>query len=184
MARYLFLLISLLLFTASMLSVFGFRVEPRQAAQPTLHAKAWKTCRVLIVFDGDTFGCDINGNGRIESPVEHVRMLGMDATEMHYSRKNRTGRDEPYAVEAKQWVESHMLKRPVYLESDIKQRDKYNRILAYVYLDPQRQQMANALLVQEGLAHVLFIGENRRYESRFYRFEREARQARRRLWKR
>jgi micrococcal nuclease len=109
-------------------------------------------------------------------------MLGIDATEMHYSRKNTSGRDEPFAKEAKQWVEANLLHRPAYLESDVKPRDKYNRVLAYVYLDPKGQTMANASLIQAGLAKVLFIGQNRRYEARFYKLEREARQAHRKLW--
>jgi endonuclease YncB( thermonuclease family) len=65
-------------------------------------------CHVLTVYDGDTLGCDLNGNGRIERPQEEVRLLGIDTPEMHYSRKNPTygsanPTDEPYAKEASRW---------------------------------------------------------------------------------
>src|SRR6478609_2113898 len=32
------------------------------------------SCRVLMVFDGDTVGCDINSNGKLNKPEEEIRL--------------------------------------------------------------------------------------------------------------
>ena len=62
-------------------------MKPQDTPPPELARTA---CFVRVVFDGDTIGCDLDANGTIENPAEHVRMLGIDTPEMHYSlRKKR-----------------------------------------------------------------------------------------------
>jgi micrococcal nuclease len=163
--------------------------ESAQATVP--HAADRKSdrqsCKVLTVYDGDTLGCDLNGNGHIERPEEEIRLLGVDSPEMHYSRKNPTHDtahpvDEPFAPEASRWMETHTLRKVVYLEFDARRSDRYNRTLAYVYTGPQEVASLNEQLLETGYAKTLFLGKNRMHEEEFLRIEAEARQAGRGLW--
>ncbi len=165
MIRATLVLIGIFLFGITILSVTGITVRRNampEPAQPKLTA-----CRVLTIYDGDTLGCDLNGDGKIKGQREHVRMLGIDAPEMHYSRKNTTGRDMPYAAEATRLLKQTTQGKLVYMEYDRQRLDKYNRTLAYVYQDKARQRMLNRELVEKGYAKVLFLGKNRRYETDF-----------------
>lgn len=171
-------LIALFLFAASLFSVMGFR--PPQSADEALPPLV--SCQVVVVYDGDTFGCDFDGDGKVTHAGEKVRLLGIDAPEMHYSRKNTTGQDEPYAKAGTQLVEELVLHRRVYLEFDEERYDIYDRTLAYVYLDPKRQTMLNTLLLEKGLAKVFFIRKSRRYEAEFHQLEEAAQAKRLNLW--
>ena len=53
----------------------------------------------------------------------------------------------------------------MYLELDVEERDRYARLLAYVYLENGR--MLNELLIKEGYGTVLTIPPNNRYEQLF-----------------
>jgi micrococcal nuclease len=147
-------------------------------------------CRVLTVYDGDTLGCDFNGDGKIQKPEEQVRMLGVDSPEMHYSRKNPTygsanPQDEPVAKEASRWLKQAAEGKAVYLEFDVRRADKYDRTLAYVFVDAKQadaKASLNAQLLRQGYATVLFIGKNRRYETDFTAVETEARTSKKGLW--
>lgn len=147
-------------------------------------------CQVLTVYDGDTLGCDFNGDGKIQKPEEQVRMLGVDSPEMHYSRKNPTygsanPQDETFAKEASRWLKQAAEGKTVYLEFDARKTDKYDRTLAYVFVDAKQadaKASLNAQLLRQGYATVLFIGKNRRYETDFIAAETEARTAKKGLW--
>jgi micrococcal nuclease len=144
-------------------------------------------CNVLTVYDGDTLGCDLNRDGRIQKPQEQVRLLGVDSPEMHYSRKNPTygstqPQDEPFAKEASKWLTQAVQGKTVYLEFDERRSDKYERTLAYVFADAKSQQSLNAQLLTQGYATVLFLGKNRRYEPQFQAAERQAQLEKQGLW--
>lgn len=144
-------------------------------------------CKVLTVYDGDTLGCDLNHDGKIQKPKEQVRLLGIDSPEMHYSRKNPTygsqhPKDEPFAKEASRWLTRQAEGKTVYLEFDRRQYDKYERTLAYVFSDRRAGQSFNARLLAQGYATLLFFGKNRRYESEFHTVELQARTAKKGLW--
>ncbi len=146
-----------------------------------------EACKVLTVYDGDTLGCDRNGNGKMDRPRETVRLLGIDTPEMRYSRKNKTHndakpQDEPFAKEGSRWLEEHALRKTVYLEFDQKRRDRFERTLAYVYAGENDTESLNAQLLSTGYAKVLFIGKNRRHEKEFLKIEDEARAQKRGLW--
>jgi micrococcal nuclease len=156
-------------------------------SKPAESTSGRQSCRVLTVYDGDTLGCDLNGNGHVERPGEEIRLLGIDSPEMHYSRKNPTHDadhpvDEPFAPEASRWMEAHTLHKVVYLEFDRRRSDRYNRTLAYVYAGPQEAVSLNEQLLETGYAKTLFLGKNRRHEESFLRVEAEARRAGRGLW--
>lgn len=175
--------------------------EPNPSSQPVSEPTATRqmeqvvsterqVCRVLTVYDGDTLGCDFNGDGKIQKPEEQVRMLGVDSPEMHYSRKNPTygsanPQDETFAKEASRWLKQAAEGKTVYLEFDARRVDKYDRTLAYVFGDAKQadaKASLNAQLLRQGYATVLFIGKNRRYETDFIAAETEARTAKKGLW--
>src|SRR5262249_56240199 len=81
----------------------------------------------------------------------------------------------------------------VRLELDVQSRDRYGRLLAYVYVAvgaerPRGDQsdkyvMINADLLRLGYAQVMTIPPNVRYQSLFLKLQRDAREAGRGLWK-
>ncbi|WP_303673915.1 thermonuclease family protein [Vampirovibrio chlorellavorus] len=160
---------------------------PASVAAATSSSGHRLPCRVLTVFDGDTLGCDLNGDGRLQKPREQVRLLGIDSPEMHYSRKNATygsehPEDEPFATEASHWLTKQASGKTVYLEFDARRQDKYERTLAYVFATAKAQQSLNQKLLEQGYATVLFLGKNRRYQAEFEATEAQARTAQRGLW--
>lgn len=147
-------------------------------------------CRVLTVYDGDTLGCDLNGDGHLQKPQEQVRLLGIDSPEMRYSRKNPTygskhPQDEPFAKAASRWLTEAAEGKTVFLEYDIRRTDKYDRTLAYVFTSAKQadaKASLNAKLLAQGYATVLFMGKNRRYETEFLTVETQARAEHKGLW--
>jgi micrococcal nuclease len=143
-----------------------------EASQSGGHQK--RSCKVLKVLDGDTVACDLNQNGFIESPQEHIRLLGVDTPEMHYSKKNKTGIDEPFAPESSQYTKEHLLHVTVYLEGDHRPQDRFGRTLSYLYFHPEDTVTYNEALLSQGLARTLFIPPNLKYQHRFQQVEEQA----------
>ncbi|MBZ0159029.1 MAG: thermonuclease family protein [bacterium] len=108
--------------------------------------------RVKRVYDGDTLLLE---DGR------KVRYLGINAPEYQ----------EPFYLKAKRLNESLVMGREIRLEFDRERTDGYGRVLAYVYAG---DEMVNARLVQEGLAHAFFIGPNRKHNALLLRLQAEA----------
>ena len=67
------------------------------------------------------------------------------------------------------------------IEFDVQQRDRYGRLLGYVYLSDGR--MLNEEILKAGYANLMTIPPNVRYEQRFLMAYREARGNRRGLWR-
>jgi micrococcal nuclease len=181
MTRFTLIFIGICLFIAGFLT----RLELFPTYNPVTSTRFEGTlavCTPKIIYDGDTLGCDFDGDGKVTRQEEHVRFIGIDATEMHYSPKNHTGKDEPYALPAKQLVERLTLNRPIYLEYDQTRFDKYDRTLAYIYLDPQRKTMLNRILLAKGLARTMFIGRNLRYKADFIHLQEQAQAQYLNLW--
>ncbi len=116
--------------------------------------------RVKRVYDGDTILLE---DGRT------VRYLGINAPEYQ----------EPFYLKAKRFNESLVLGHDIRLEFDQERTDGYGRVLAYVYAG---NEMVNASLVQEGLAHAFFIGPNRKYHALLLRLQGEAQQRKIGMW--
>jgi micrococcal nuclease len=67
----------------------------------------------------------------------------------------------------------------VRLELDVQARDRYGRLLAYVWLG---DTMVNAELLRLGLAQVMTVPPNVRHQALFLKLQREARESGRGLW--
>jgi endonuclease YncB( thermonuclease family) len=114
--------------------------------------------RVRHVFDGDTLELVADGQ------PWRVRLIGIDAPEWH----------QPYGTAARDFLRQLCQDRQVRV--DVVQRDRFERLLADVYLD---DLWVNGQLVEAGFAW-RWQYDRRRAELRD--LEREARQAGRGLW--
>lgn len=124
---------------------------------------------VVRVVDGDTI------HVRLGARVEKVRYIGVNTPEVHHPRKG----EEPGGRLARAINRRLVAGRVVRLELDVQSRDRYGRLLAYVWVG---ETMINAELLRLGYAQVMTIPPNVRYQELFLRLQRDARQARRGLW--
>jgi micrococcal nuclease len=122
---------------------------------------------VKRVVDGDTFET---------ASGDKVRMIGVDTPET--VKPNHPV--EPYGKEASAYTKQLLTGKQVLLRFDVEPRDKYGRLLAYVYLPDGT--FVNEILVREGYARILTIPPNVRHADLFLQAEREAREQNRGLW--
>jgi micrococcal nuclease len=136
---------------------------------------------VSRVIDGDTI--------QLESG-ERVRLIGIDTPEMHESDKlrrdaARTSQDattiQKLGRRAYEFTRSLVEGKRVSLEFDVERRDKYGRLLAYIYL--KDGIFVNARIVEEGYASLMTIPPNVKYADLFLSLYQQARASRRGLWK-
>lgn len=137
------------------------------------------TGRVLWVYDGDTL--------KIEN-IGKVRLLGIDTPEYKASSRDRFYQKN-FHIEAKKLREiSRQVKKynirqvkgkRVRLELDKIHKDKYGRLLAYVYLPDG--DMLNLRLLEKGLATV-FRRYDFKYKKDFLKAEKKAKRKERGLW--
>jgi endonuclease YncB( thermonuclease family) len=129
--------------------------------------------KVLFAFDGDTIAVDLPDEQR-----EHtsVRLWGVDTPET--GKKGQP--DHHFGPEAAQFTRSLVAGKMVRLELDPRDtRDKYGRLLAYVYLPDGR--MLNRVLVERGYAYADPRFPHR-YDREFERLMSRARSQRLGLW--
>ena len=122
--------------------------------------------RVVYVYDGDTVKLD---NG------ENVRYLGIDTPEMNYKKPPA----ERFAEQAKRFNEQLVAQKKVRLEFDAQRRDKYDRLLAYVYVD---DIFVNAEILKQGYGKVYIIPPNVKYADEFLALQREAKTDKKGIW--
>ncbi len=135
---------------------------------------------VTKVADGDTIKVEAFGK------THTVRLIGVNTPETKHPTKGV----EPYGPEAKKFTTKRLTGKIVWLELDVEERDKYNRLLAYVWLEKPvkfseeeiRTKMFNAILLLEGYAQVMTIPPNVKYADHFVKFQREAFEKRKGLW--
>jgi endonuclease YncB( thermonuclease family) len=125
---------------------------------------------VRRVTDGDTFVATVGGR------EERVRVIGVDTPES--VAPNRPV--EPYGKQASAFAERALQGATVRLAGDAEPRDRYGRMLAYVWLADGT--FWNALLAAEGYAQQLTVPPNVTYAGLFRRLVAEARRGRRGLW--
>jgi micrococcal nuclease len=122
--------------------------------------------KVVAVLDGDTI---IIGGG------EKVRYAGLNTPETHHPDKL----PEYCGQEAFEANRRLVAGTTVRLEFDERRRDKYGRLLAYVYVD---SLFVNAELIRQGYAQVSTYKDNQRHHIEFARLQQGAIAARRGMW--
>jgi micrococcal nuclease len=142
------------------------------SAEASLAAETPKALvgQVVSVVDGDTIKV------RMGDRVETVRYIGMNAPELHHPEKG----EEPGGREATEANRKLVEGQTVRLELDVQERDRYGRLLAYVYLG---DMMVNAEMVAQGYGQAMTIPPNVRHQELFLKLQREARLLQIGLWR-
>lgn len=140
---------------------------------------------VRRVVDGDTFVIFVDGR------EEKVRLIGVDTPESRANEKagkdsKRSGKDLQSIMaqgkQAKQFVEKLVpAGTSVRIEIDVQKRDKYGRMLAYLYLPDGR--MVNEEIIKAGFASPMTYPPNVKHEARFRLAYQKARENKVGLWK-
>ena len=141
--------------------------------------------KILKIVDGDTIKIEYDGT------KENVRLIGIDTPESRANSKakkdaERSGKNLETIIAmgkaATNYVKSII--EPginIEIELDIQSRDKYGRLLGYVYLT--NGEMLNEKIVNAGYASVMTIPPNIKYQDSFLKAYKEARENSRGLWK-
>lgn len=137
---------------------------------------------VTKVVDGDTLYLKTNDR------QEKVRLIGVNTPEI--SHPGVDIKEQPYGAEAAAYTRQRLEGKRVYLELDVGERDKYDRLLAYLWLEQPadaseaevRAKMYNAELLLKGCAELMTVPPNVKYSDLFTMLQQEARQAGRGLW--
>lgn len=128
--------------------------------------------RVVEVIDGDTIKVDFGGQ------IETVRLIGIDTPEIPSPYHSE---EECFGREAAQYARELLEKQSVYLIKDPMQsnRDKYNRLLRYVFLEDGT--LINAKLIKDGYAFN-YIYQPFQFMKQFDYLEKQAKENRTGLW--
>lgn len=166
----------------ALLVYFGWKyILPRLDQKDSKEKKAYL---VKKIYDGDTFEVEIEGKS------EKVRMLGIDTPEKWGSEKfdrdaERTGKDKE-TIKKLGTLSSDFTTRliggkKVILIPDSKgdDKDRYSRLLRYVYLEDGT--FVNLKIVEEGYANA-YRKFNVSKQSEFIKAETDAREKKKGLW--
>lgn len=121
------------------------------------------------VVDGDTIVVEI------EDKQEKVRLIGVDTPETVHPSKPV----EYFGREASEFTKLMVEGKKVRLEYDWQKRDKYGRLLAYVYLE--YGTFLNAEIIKQGYGFA-YTKYPFKYLEEFRQYEREARENKKGLW--
>lgn len=127
--------------------------------------------KVTEFVDGDTIKVDMNGR------METIRLIGMDTPETHDPRKAV----ECYGMAAAAYTKQLIGTGPVRLEADqlSTNRDRYNRLLRYVYTSDNKLVEAEVIKNGYGFAYVSFPFTKL---DEFRGYEKDAREQSKGLW--
>lgn len=132
---------------------------------------------VTRIVDGDTLVV------QLDTGEEKVRLIGIDTPESTGKYKDNP---EPFGEVASNYVMEMVLNKVVYLETDVSETDKYDRLLRYVWLEePDKEdfsKMLNVLLLSEGLAVTMSVDPDTKYEDLFKEYEEMAQNKQIGIW--
>ncbi len=117
---------------------------------------------VTKVIDGDTIEVNIQGTSA------KVRLLDINTPE----------KNQPSYEEAKAFLKNKIEGKEVLLEKGKENKDKYGRLLRYVFLG---DEFMNELLLKEGFAN-FYSYQNSRYSKKLKEAEQQARREEREIW--
>jgi micrococcal nuclease len=141
-------------------------LQPVEQPDPSVYASD-SVQRVERVVDGDTL---------LLADGVRVRLLGVDTPET----KVPDLPVDPLGVEAAEFTQAYVEGKQVTLKYDLERRDRYHRVLAYVYLG---DWCLNEELIRAGYSRTQTQHPySHAMKRRFLAAENEARAARRGLW--
>ncbi|NEW05441.1 thermonuclease family protein [Paenibacillus sp. SYP-B3998] len=139
-------------------------------ASKTTSVPGRERVKVERIVDGDTL--EVTRAGK----KEKVRLIGVDTPE---TKKPNT----PvmfYGKEASDYTKKRLEKQSVDLEFDVEKEDRFDRLLAYVWIG---DELFNRTLVQEGFARMATFPPNVKYADSFKKDQEQARAKSKGLWK-
>lgn len=143
---------------------------PTERIGQTTEGKETIEAKIINVIDGDTFAATVNGK------EERIRLLLVDTPETKHPDKPI----QPFGEEASAFTKSILTNgKVVQLEFDLAQRDKYGRLLAYVYVDGK---MLNEILLEKGFARLAVFPPNTQYVDEFGALQENAQTAGVGIW--
>lgn len=131
-------------------------------ASPSLAAAL--TGVITKVADGDTVTIQADGK------TEKVRLIGIDAPE---------SAQRPWGPKATEFTKKLALGKNARIEMDVTARDKYGRLLGYLYVG---DTFVNLELVRQGYAQVYTYPPNVAHTEKFVAAQREAREKGLNIW--
>ncbi|WP_018705778.1 thermonuclease family protein [Siminovitchia fordii] len=129
------------------------KVDVPSERSPPSDVKGEKV-KVTRVVDGDTIEVDLNGKS------EKVRMILVDTPETKHPRLGV----QPFGPEASKFTTKTLENQMVTLELGTQERDKYGRLLAYVWIE---DKLFNNMLLEKGFARVAVYPPNTKYLDEF-----------------
>lgn len=123
--------------------------------------------QVTRIIDGDTIKVEIDGQEFT------VRYIGIDTPEFEDNSENCQAK---VARKANQEI---IANKPIRLEKDISETDKFNRLLRYIWID---EVMINDYLVKEGYAQAVSYPPDIKYQDQFLESQREAKMNNKGFW--
>ena len=127
---------------------------------------------VVYVYDGDTISV------RIGEEECRVRLIGVDAPESAHRDESKNTEE---GKQAAQWLRDRLNNSRVYLEFDEQREDRFERLLAYVWLSDGETLVEDEML-RSGMAQILPMEPNDRYAARFEKLELEAKRSGAGFW--
>jgi endonuclease YncB( thermonuclease family) len=144
----------------------------QDSSSRTLDFDQSKMYTVVNVVDGDTIKIQNS------SEIETVRLIGVDTPETVHPSKPV----ECYGKEASSFVENLLKDTQVYIELDSSQgeRDRYGRLLAYIFLPDK--VLVNQLIISEGYGFEYTYNTPYKYQQDFKHAEQRATNLQKGLW--
>ena len=125
---------------------------------------------ITKVVDGDTMHILIDGK------EETIRLLLVDTPET----VSPSQPIQPFGPEASSFAKRTLNGKKVEIEIDVSERDKYGRLLCYLYIG---DQMFQEMLLEQGLARVAYIyPPNVKYVDEFRNIQRKAQLKAKGIW--
>ncbi|MDP2166911.1 MAG: thermonuclease family protein [Thermodesulfovibrionales bacterium] len=140
---------------------------PEKASHEEQRSSGREYFRVIRVHDGDTVTAMIAGK------TEKIRLVGIDAPEIG---------QRSWGQKAKRHIEEILdsSDRSVSLEYDIETRDRYGRLLAYLWTKDGK--MLNRTMIEDGYALLLTVPPNVMHVEEFKVSQESARRSKSGIW--
>lgn len=130
----------------------------------------FEQAHVLLVIDGDTIEVRM-----VDGSTERVRYIGIDTPETVHPSKPVECFGNEASMKNRELVEG----KEVVLMRDVSDRDRYGRLLRYVYVG---EMFVNEVLVQDGYAHAYPYPPDVTHEDLLRKAEHTAREEKKGLW--
>ena len=161
---------------------YHYHNRPESKLLPLSQSKF--TAKIISIIDGDTLKIDYKGQ------KESIRLIGIDTPESRVNKKikkdaKRSEQDIETIIAMGKMATAYvdgLVKTGdlITIEFDVQQRDRYGRLLGYVYLS--NGKMLNVEIVKAGYANVMTIPPDVKYKDMFLKAYREAKEKERGLW--